>query len=94
MTAPLDAPLAPGRQPGSALCFVCGTQNPHGLRVDFYDDDWSQLWWVRVDGTAHITDAPNALGLLQAKYPQYVETPPPGALIVIEITRWRAWEAR
>lgn len=26
------------RQPGSALCFVCGRDNPHGLRVDFFDD--------------------------------------------------------
>ena len=22
------------------------------LLVDHYDDDWSQLWWVRADGTA------------------------------------------
>jgi uncharacterized protein (TIGR00369 family) len=26
------------RQPGSALCFVCGQENPHGLRVEFFDD--------------------------------------------------------
>ncbi len=26
------------RQPGSALCFVCGTENPHGLGAVFYDD--------------------------------------------------------
>jgi acyl-coenzyme A thioesterase PaaI-like protein len=34
------------RQPGSALCFVCGTENPHGLRVDFFDDGtrvWTEL---------------------------------------------------
>jgi acyl-coenzyme A thioesterase PaaI-like protein len=30
--------LVPRRQPGSALCFVCGTENPHGLGVAFYDD--------------------------------------------------------
>ena len=30
--------LVPRRQPGSALCFVCGTENPHGLRIAFYDD--------------------------------------------------------
>ena len=24
------------------------------LIVDHYDDDWSQLWWVRADGTAEI----------------------------------------
>ncbi len=26
------------RQPGSALCFVCGTANPHGLGAVFHDD--------------------------------------------------------
>ena len=38
--------LAPRRQPSSALCFVCGTENPHGLRVVFYDDGvkvWTDL---------------------------------------------------
>lgn len=25
-------------QPGSAMCFVCGTENPHGLGVRFRDD--------------------------------------------------------
>ena len=24
------------------------------LIVDHYDEDWSQLWWVRADGTAEI----------------------------------------
>ncbi len=43
------------RQPGSALCFVCGTENPHGLGVEFFDDgvrvfadlraaEWQQGW--------------------------------------------------
>lgn len=34
------------RQPGSALCFVCGTENPHGLRVEYFDDGrrvWTEL---------------------------------------------------
>ena len=34
---PFDASRA-RRQPGSALCFVCGTDNPHGLAVSFFDD--------------------------------------------------------
>ncbi|MFO0758900.1 MAG: PaaI family thioesterase [Byssovorax sp.] len=41
-----DALSAPRRQPGSALCFVCGTQNPHGLGVSFFDDGekvWTEL---------------------------------------------------
>ena len=32
---PFDASRA-RRQPGSALCFVCGTDNPHGLAVSFF----------------------------------------------------------
>lgn len=35
--SPVPAPEA-RRQPGSALCFVCGRENPHGLRVEFFDD--------------------------------------------------------
>lgn len=34
------------RQPGSALCFVCGTENPHGLGAVFCDDGvrvWTEL---------------------------------------------------
>ena len=30
--------LPPRRQPSSALCFVCGTENPHGLRLVYHDD--------------------------------------------------------
>ena len=26
------------------------------LLVDHYEDDWEQVWWVRVDGTAHVVD--------------------------------------
>jgi uncharacterized protein (TIGR00369 family) len=26
------------RQPNSRMCFVCGRQNPVGLKVDFYED--------------------------------------------------------
>jgi acyl-coenzyme A thioesterase PaaI-like protein len=36
----------PRRQPGSALCFVCGTQNPHGLGAVFFDNGravWTEL---------------------------------------------------
>ncbi|MCY3962832.1 MAG: TIGR03668 family PPOX class F420-dependent oxidoreductase [bacterium] len=65
------------------------------LLVDRYDDDWSQLWWIRVDGTARVlTDGDerdHALDLLAAKYHQYQETRPPGPVIAIDITDWRAW---
>lgn len=38
--------IAPRRQPGSARCFVCGTDNPHGLGAVFFDDGirvWTEL---------------------------------------------------
>jgi PPOX class probable F420-dependent enzyme len=68
--------------------------NPRAsLLVDHYDDDWSQLWWIRVDGDALVVDSSHAIALLQAKYPQYAQTPPPGAVIALAITHWRAWQA-
>jgi PPOX class probable F420-dependent enzyme len=65
------------------------------LLVDHYDDDWSTLWWVRVDGPARIVvDAGEravALQHLRARYPQYDETPPPGDVLAIDASRWRSW---
>ena len=65
------------------------------LLVDRYDDDWSKLWWIRVDGTARVLvegdERDQALNLLAAKYHQYQETRPPGPVIAIDITDWRAW---
>ncbi len=65
------------------------------LLVDFYDDDWSELWWIRLDCTARVlTDGDKrdrALDLLAAKYPQYRSARPPGAVIALDVTTWRAW---
>ena len=65
------------------------------LVVDHYDDDWSMLWWVRLDGRARVvTEADErlrALALLTEKYDQYVTTPPPGDVLAIDVTSWRAW---
>ena len=65
------------------------------LLVDCYDDDWSKLWWIRVDGTARVLvqgdERDRALDLLAAKYAQYRETRPPGPVIALDITVWRAW---
>ena len=65
------------------------------LLVDHYDDDWSALWWVRLDGVARVVADPperaRALTLLAAKYPQYTRAPPPGDVIAIDVTAWRAW---
>jgi PPOX class probable F420-dependent enzyme len=65
------------------------------LLVDHYDDDWAALWWVRVDGAARVLDAgeerERALDALAAKYAQYVEARPPGAVLAIDAATWRAW---
>ena len=70
--------------------------HPHvSLLVDFYDDDWQQLWWVRVDGTARVVvdgrERNDAITRLAVKYRQYTETPPPGPVIAIAVQSWRAW---
>jgi PPOX class probable F420-dependent enzyme len=68
------------------------------LLVDHYEEDWSALWWVRADGTANVLDVDGSPGVraalteLAAKYPQYAE-PPPGPLIRVAVTSWRAWSA-
>jgi PPOX class probable F420-dependent enzyme len=53
------------------------------LLVDDYRSDWSQLWWVRVHGTAAAAPDESAAPLV-AKYPAYAE---PGAIeAVIALT--------
>jgi PPOX class probable F420-dependent enzyme len=63
--------------------------------VDHYDDDWTQLWWVRLDGRARVlTEGPErdrALALLVAKYPQYSADTPEGPVLAIDIERRRRW---
>jgi PPOX class probable F420-dependent enzyme len=66
------------------------------LLVDHYDDDWTALWWVRIDGRAVVLDDDAAeravaLALLRQKYAQYRAAAPPGAVIAIAIRSWRGW---
>jgi PPOX class probable F420-dependent enzyme len=72
--------------------------NPHvSLLVDHYADDWTRLWWVRVDGVAsvHADGAELDLGyrLLRAKYPQYQSVPLDGPVIAIAVRHWSSWHA-
>lgn len=69
--------------------------------VDRYDDDWSQLWWVRVDGLARVLDdvteadaRETALDALAAKYRQYRDVRPAGPVVRTRITRWAEWTYR
>ena len=61
--------------------------------VDCYSPDWSQLWWVRADGTCSVLDASaRAVSALRAKYPQYREVSLDGPFLHIAVTRWSSWE--
>lgn len=67
------------------------------LLVDHYEDDWGRLWWVRVDGLAHVTASgpvyEEGITALVARYHQYRDRPPAGPLIAVEPTRWTGWSA-
>jgi len=73
-------------------------RNPRvSVLVDHYEDDWTRLWWVRVDGVAHVlvhdTEAERAIDLLARKYAQYRTARPPGPVIEITILRMTGWAA-
>ncbi|MBO0679884.1 TIGR03668 family PPOX class F420-dependent oxidoreductase [Mycolicibacterium sp. S2-37] len=65
--------------------------------VDHYTDDWTQLWWVRADGTAAVHHSGGAMAtgyaLLRQKYPQYERLALNGPVISIAVQRWSSWEA-
>jgi PPOX class probable F420-dependent enzyme len=70
---------------------------PVSLLVDHYTDDWTQLWWVRVDGIAAVHRDGEAMHtayrLLRAKYPQYQSVPLNGPVIAVTVRRWSSWHA-
>ncbi|HKA48024.1 MAG TPA: TIGR03668 family PPOX class F420-dependent oxidoreductase [Candidatus Dormibacteraeota bacterium] len=65
--------------------------------VDNYEDDWSRLWWIRLDGRARTLEpgpeAAGAISQLEAKYAQYRLEPPPGPVLRIDVERWTGWAA-
>ena len=67
------------------------------LVVDYYDDDWTVLWWVRVSGQGRVVDRgparDAAVDLLATKYEQYRDQRPAGPVLVIDITRIISWQA-
>ncbi|HET9889477.1 MAG TPA: TIGR03668 family PPOX class F420-dependent oxidoreductase [Mycobacterium sp.] len=70
--------------------------NPQvSLLVDHYADDWTQLWWVRVDGVAAVHTDGDAVDigrrLLRAKYPQYQTVSLDGPVIAVAVRRWSSW---
>jgi PPOX class probable F420-dependent enzyme len=60
--------------------------------ADHYDEDWTQLWWVRADGTARVHGGSvEAIAALSERYPQYRAAAPEGPFIEIAVTRWSSW---
>jgi PPOX class probable F420-dependent enzyme len=67
------------------------------MLVDHYDDDWTQLWWVRADGVAavHYSGEEMATGyaLLRKKYVQYQRIALDGPVVTVDVQRWSSWQA-
>jgi PPOX class probable F420-dependent enzyme len=72
--------------------------NPRvSILVDHYEPDWTQLWWVRADGTASIHYSGEAMAagysLLRRKYVQYQRVALDGPVVTIDVGRWASWQA-
>ena len=72
--------------------------NPRvSLLVDHYDEDWTQLWWVRADGVAEIHDAGDEMAagyaLLRRKYRQYDRIALDGPVVTVDVHHWASWQA-
>jgi PPOX class probable F420-dependent enzyme len=72
--------------------------NPRvSILVDHYEDDWTQLWWVRADGIAEIhpsgDEMASGYALLRRKYVQYQRLALDGPVVTIAVDRWAAWQA-
>jgi PPOX class probable F420-dependent enzyme len=63
--------------------------------VDAYAEDWSSLWWVRLDGAARVVDDPaeaaRAIAALTGRYEQYTDRPPHEPVLAVTATRWTGW---
>jgi PPOX class probable F420-dependent enzyme len=72
--------------------------NPRvSMLVDHYDNDWSQLWWVRADGAAAIHQSGEEMAtgyaLLRRKYLQYQRIALDGPVVTVEVQKWSSWQA-
>jgi PPOX class probable F420-dependent enzyme len=67
------------------------------ILIDHYEDDWDQLWWVRLDGQARVVtrdaELERALLLLAQRYAQYRSTRPGGPVVAVSIDGVAGWSA-
>lgn len=65
------------------------------LIIDRYDEDWSRLAWLMVQGTASIVDDPalqqRAADALREKYPQYRDVTIDGPVVSIRPDKVMSW---
>jgi PPOX class probable F420-dependent enzyme len=76
-----------------------GTRPRVAVLVDRWDEDWTRLAWVRLEGTATVLEPSPlehslAVGLLRERYPQYAtHRLEPRPVIRIEVERVSGWSA-
>jgi PPOX class probable F420-dependent enzyme len=67
------------------------------LLAHLYEEDWSKLYWVRVDGKAALEEGgeafERALSSLRDRYPQYESVEITGPVIRITVEKTTTWEA-
>ena len=66
------------------------------MLADHYADDWAELWWVELQGTAATLTghaAAAALDALAERYPAYRSERPPGPVVAVTPRRWAWWSA-
>lgn len=63
------------------------------LLVEHYDDDWSRLWWVRINGEAREAKGPEIWPALRQRFPQYVDEGSIAGGIALAVTAITGWSA-
>ena len=67
------------------------------MLIQGWDEDWSRLWWVRLEGRGRmVASSPElsaARSLLLDKYAQYRDPAELDPVIAVDIAVWRAWSA-
>ena len=65
------------------------------LLADHYDEDWTALWWIRLDGVGRVIadgrEHERAVAMLCGKYEQYRHQRPTGPVIAVDVACWSAW---
>jgi PPOX class probable F420-dependent enzyme len=66
------------------------------MLADHYAEDWTELWWVELQGTAATLQgeaAAAALDALAGRYPAYRAERPPGPVVAVTPRHWVWWSA-